>query len=48
VAGFDGGAITSDRGLLLLREVEKRTLASGPFARSFTDHRNQVMVEHYG
>ena len=36
VARFDGGAITSDGGSLLLREVEKRTMIIGQFARCFT------------
>ena len=46
VARFDGGAITSDGGSLLLREVEKRTLIIGQFSRCFTDHRNQALIEH--
>ena len=46
VVRFDGGAITSDGGSLLLREVEKRTLVIGQFARCFTDHRNPALVEH--
>lgn len=46
VARFDGGAITSDGGSLLLREVEKRTQVIGQFARCFIDHRNPALIEH--
>jgi hypothetical protein len=45
-AQFDGGAITSDAGGLLLREVEKRTNIIGQFARCFTDYRDPELVEH--
>jgi hypothetical protein len=44
--GFDGGAITSDGGGLLLREVEKRTGIVQRFAACFTDHRDAERVEH--
>ena len=44
--GFDGGAITSDGGGLLLREVEKRTGIVEGFAACFTDHREAERVEH--
>ena len=44
--GFDGGAITSDGGGLLLREVEKRTGIVERFAACFTDHRDAERVEH--
>ena len=43
---FDGGAITSDAGGLLLREVEKRTGIIGQFASCFTDYRDPELVEH--
>jgi len=46
VAGFDGGAITSDAGGLLLREVEARFGFLDQFARCFTDHRDPDLVEH--
>ena len=44
--GFEGGAITSDGGGLLLREVEKRTGIVERFAACFTDHRDAERVEH--
>jgi hypothetical protein len=43
---FDGGAITSDAGGLLLREVEKRTGIIARFAACFTDHRDPARIEH--
>ncbi|MBZ5534608.1 MAG: IS1380 family transposase [Acidobacteriia bacterium] len=43
---FDGGAITSDGGGLLLREVEKRTGIVERFARCFRDYREEERVEH--
>jgi hypothetical protein len=46
VADFSGGTITSDGGGQLLREVEKRTNILGRFAKCFTDHRNQDLIEH--
>jgi hypothetical protein len=46
VGRFDGGAITSDAGGLLLREVEKRTGIIERFAACFGDCRKQEQVEH--
>jgi hypothetical protein len=46
VARFDGGAITSDGGGLLLREVERRTGILREFAACFTDYRDPVLIEH--
>ena len=43
---FDGGAITSDAGGLLLREVEKRTKIIERFAACSTDHRDPERIEH--
>src|SRR6202158_86956 len=45
-AQFDGGAMTSDGGGLLLREVEKRTRILRQFAACFTDYRNPDLIEH--
>ena len=42
-AQFDGGAITSDGGGLLLREVEKRIGILHQFATCFTDYRNEEL-----
>jgi hypothetical protein len=45
-ARFDGGAITSDAGGLLLREVEAKTGILRRFTACFTDHRDPERVEH--
>jgi hypothetical protein len=46
VGRFDGGAISSDAGGLLLRECERATRIVRQFARSFTDHRDPDQIEH--
>jgi hypothetical protein len=45
-ARFDGGAITSDAGGLLLREVESKTGIIRRLAACFDDHRDSELVEH--
>jgi len=45
-ADFGAGALSSDGGGLLLREVEKRTGILARFADCFTDHREGERVEH--
>jgi len=45
-ARFNGGAISSDGGGLLLREVEKRIGILRQFATCFTDYRNPDLIEH--
>ena len=44
--GFDGGAVTSNAGALLLREVDAKLGILGRFADCFTDHREAELVEH--
>jgi len=46
VARFDGGRISSDAGVLLLREVAERTGWLRRFAACFTDHRDPERIEH--
>jgi hypothetical protein len=46
IGRFDGGAISSDGGGLLLREVDKRTGISERLARCFWDYRKQERIEH--
>jgi len=46
VGKFDGGALTSDAGGLLLGEVEARCGVIADFARCFTDHRDEESIEH--
>ena len=46
IAKFDGGNITSDAGVLLLREVEKRTHILKRLSQCFKDYRNPDRIEH--
>ena len=46
VAAFDGGQISSDGGLPLLRAVEGRRRIIGRFAECFEDHRDARLIEH--
>ena len=46
VADFDGGPITSDAGLLLLRRVDRHLALSDQAATCFTDHRDPKRI-HY-
>jgi hypothetical protein len=45
-AAFDGGAITSNAGALLLRETDRRIGLSGQVAACFRDGRRQDRIEH--
>ena len=44
-AAFDGGAISSDGGLLLLREIADRHGLFTAAASCFTDHRKSSLIE---
>ena len=46
VAGFDGGAITSDAGGLLLGTADRALGVVGRFAECFRDVRRQDLIEH--
>ena len=46
VASFDGGRISSDGGVVLLREVDRKLEVIERFAECFVDHRRQESVEH--
>jgi len=46
VASFDGGAITSDAGALLLGQANRAIRLSERFAACFTDRRTAELVEH--
>jgi hypothetical protein len=46
VAGFDGGAITSDAGALLLGQTDRAIRLTERFAACFTDTRAAELVEH--
>jgi hypothetical protein len=45
-ASFDGGHLSSDGGVLLLREVDARLGLTQRFAGCFTDLRKQHLIEH--
>src|SRR4029079_13039950 len=46
VAAFDGGAITSDAGALLLGETDRAIRLTDRFASCFVDARRPELVEH--
>ena len=46
VAGFDGGAITTDAGALLLGQADRAIRLTARFAACFTDTRTAELVEH--
>jgi DDE family transposase len=46
LASFNGGDISSDGGVLLLRQTEELTGIIRQFAACFTDHRNPDLIEH--
>jgi hypothetical protein len=46
VAGFDGGAITTDAGALLLGQADRAIRLTERFADCFTDSRTAGLVEH--
>ena len=48
VAAFDGGAITSDAGALLLGETDRVIRLTDRFASCFSDMRMAELVETYG
>ena len=46
VGAFDGGRLTSDSGVLLLREADRLFDVTGRLAACFSDYRNPARVEH--
>src|SRR4051812_26678600 len=46
VAAFDGGAVTSDAGAVLLRATDKAIRLVERFAGCFGDGRSQELIEH--
>ena len=46
IANFKGGTLTSDGGLVLIAELDKKRQITARFASCFTDHRHQGYVEH--
>lgn len=46
VGEFDGATMTSNGGVLLLRELEEKSQVLKEFAECFTDYRNAEQIEH--
>src|ERR1700730_18015214 len=46
VAEFNGGAMSSDGGALLLRETDRRIKLLGRFSQCFLDGRKPALIEH--
>jgi Transposase DDE domain group 1 len=46
IANFDGGSITSDAGIILLSELDKKLEITSRFASCFQDHRNSSYVQY--
>ena len=46
IGRFDGGAISSDGGAVLLSEIEEKTGILAEFSACFVDHRNPELIEH--
>ena len=46
VADFSGGALSSDGGVLLLRQVDTHLGLTGSLAQCFGDERRQLFVDH--
>ena len=46
VGAFDGGRLTSDSGVLLLREADRLFDVTGRLTACFADYRNPERVEH--
>ncbi len=46
IANFDGGRITSDAGIALIAELDKKLKITARFAECFRDYRNVSYVEH--
>ena len=46
VGRFDGGRLTTDGGVLLLREVDRRFRVTERLAGCFRDHRSVARIEH--
>ncbi len=46
VGRFDGGRLTTDGGVLRLREVDRRFRVTERLAGCFRDHRSALLIEH--
>ena len=46
IANFQGGTLTSDGGLVLIAELDKKRHITSRFAACFTDHRQPNRTDH--
>ena len=46
IANFDGGRITSDAGIVLMAELDKKLKITARFAKAFQDYRNSSYVDY--
>jgi hypothetical protein len=46
IANFDGGRITSDTGIILISELDKKLKITAQFAECFKDYRNSSYVDY--
>lgn len=46
IANFEGGRITSDAGIILMAELDKKLKISEKFAECFQDHRNLSYIDY--
>ncbi len=46
IANFDGGKITSNAGIVLMVELDKKLKITVQFAEYFQDHRNSSYVDY--
>ncbi len=46
IANFEGGRITSDSGILLMAELDKKLKITARFTECFQDHRNLSYVDY--
>jgi hypothetical protein len=46
IATFDGARVSSDAGMVLLHDVDRRTQLLAGFAACFTDHRRPELITH--
>jgi hypothetical protein len=46
IVNFQGGTLTSDAGLVLIAELDKKRQITSGFAGCFRDHRSPKRIEH--
>ncbi len=46
IANFEGGRITSDAGIVLMAELDKKLGVTARFAECFRDYRNSSYVDY--